>query len=401
MGLERVRIAAKRLIASFAVVVTIACAGTLAYEFWYGNQEAGAATQPASAAPPPAAVAALGRIEPQSEIINLGSGVADRLESLSVRRGDLIKKGQTLGYLQGYTEQVAERDEIAAQLDEAKQRLDAETTIGAAQIEHAQIVQKTITDVTPLKIDAQTQTIASLEAGLANDKDTLASQAQLAQEHVSSHRTYENQKTLVAQEEAGLKAARTQLAILQHQFVLDRMEADDQLRMAQATLARAKAELPIASLEEQLVLAKERMLRRTVYAPIDGRVLNIVAHPGEEVGGDKVILTMGDTSKMRVVAEVYETDIGRVHLGQIATVSSRALKAPLTGRVVEIGDMIFKDDVLNVDPAARVDARVVEVWIELDDPASVAGLTNLTVNVLIHGDGQPVAYVNQNGVAKE
>jgi HlyD family secretion protein len=46
--------------------------------------------------------------------------------------------------------------------------------------------------------------------------------------------------------------------------------------------------------------------------------------------------------------------------------------------------MIFKNDVLNVDPAAKSDSRVVEVRIELDDGAPVAGLTNLTVDILIN-----------------
>ena len=45
--------------------------------------------------------------------------------------------------------------------------------------------------------------------------------------------------------------------------------------------------------------------------------------------------------------------------------------------------MVFKNDVLNVDPAARADARVVEVWIDLDDTPDVARLTNLTVDVVI------------------
>ncbi len=45
--------------------------------------------------------------------------------------------------------------------------------------------------------------------------------------------------------------------------------------------------------------------------------------------------------------------------------------------------MIFKNDVLNVDPAARADARVVQVWIDLDGAASTERLTNLTVDVLI------------------
>jgi HlyD family secretion protein len=86
-----------------------------------------------------------------------------------------------------------------------------------------------------------------------------------------------------------------------------------------------------------------------------------------------------------VVAEVYETDIGRVQIGQSARVSSRALAQPVNGKVVQIGNMVFKNDVLNVDPAARADARVVEVWIELDDARTTDRLTNLTVDVMISG----------------
>ncbi len=40
-------------------------------------------------------------------------------------------------------------------------------------------------------------------------------------------------------------------------------------------------------------------------------------------------------------------------------------------------------DVLGTDPAARTDARVVEVEIGLDDDARVSGLTNLQVQVVI------------------
>jgi HlyD family secretion protein len=92
---------------------------------------------------------------------------------------------------------------------------------------------------------------------------------------------------------------------------------------------------------------------------------------------------LGDTAHMRAVAEVYETDIGDVRLGQPATISSRALAKPISGKVVRIGNLVFKNDVLNVDPAARADARVVEVWVELDDSSAVERLTNLTVDVLI------------------
>jgi HlyD family secretion protein len=96
-------------------------------------------------------------------------------------------------------------------------------------------------------------------------------------------------------------------------------------------------------------------------------------------------LVVGDTERMRAVAEVYETDIGKVRVGQFAEISSRALPKPVKGRVARIGNMVFKNDVLNVDPAARADARVVQVWIDLDldESALAKQLTNLTVDVLI------------------
>jgi HlyD family secretion protein len=72
-----------------------------------------------------------------------------------------------------------------------------------------------------------------------------------------------------------------------------------------------------------------------------------------------------------------------VKVGQRARITSRTLTTPVTGRVVEIGWMVFKNDVLNVDPAARADARVVEVRIELDDAAVTQRLTNHTVDILI------------------
>ena len=194
---------------------------------------------------------------------------------------------------------------------------------------------------------------------------------------------------MVLQGEANLKSARARLAELEQQFTIDKIDAAVQIKLARDQLERSKAEFPVASLESQVAWAEARVQRLRITAPIAGRILNIKVKPGEIVGSGP-ILTMGDTSKMRAVAEVYETDIGQVKLGQAAVVSSRALQRPMTGRVVRIGNMVFKNDVLNVDPAARADARVVEVWIELDDPAPAAQLTNLTVNVLIKsGDADP------------
>ena len=45
---------------------------------------------------------------------------------------------------------------------------------------------------------------------------------------------------------------------------------------------------------------------------------------------------------------------------------------------------VFPTCEIGTDPAARKDARIVEVVIELEDSAPAASLTNLQVDVLIH-----------------
>jgi HlyD family secretion protein len=90
---------------------------------------------------------------------------------------------------------------------------------------------------------------------------------------------------------------------------------------------------------------------------------------------------------MVAVAEVYELDVSRIRVGQKATVTSKnhAFADVLHGQVMEVGLEINKQDVLNTDPAAQFDSRVVEVKVRLDPASSrkVAGLTNLSIQVVI------------------
>jgi HlyD family secretion protein len=380
----------------FALCLAAACGGIALYAA--ATAYFAVAGEPPDGKKPeqPLAVAALGRIEPRSETINLGAGIAsDRLDSLFVERGDLVQKGQVLGYFGGYAEQMAQIDMYRAQLDEARQRLSTEIELDRSRIETAEVHQRQIEEVSPQRIAAQQATIASLEAKLANDIDVLASQTQLFNRGAASRRLDEDQKAIVAQGEANLASARARLSELQHQFEIDQIDAKVQINMARAQLERAKAEVPVASLERRIAAAEAHARRLTLYAPIDGRILNVRILPGEDVSGGPVLI-MGDTEKMRAVAEVYETDISQVRLGQTATVSSRALPHPVTGKVARIGDMVFKNDVLNVDPAARADARVVEVWIDLDEPELTERLTNLTVDVTINIDDANSALVSSS-----
>jgi HlyD family secretion protein len=92
---------------------------------------------------------------------------------------------------------------------------------------------------------------------------------------------------------------------------------------------------------------------------------------------------IGNTQQMYVVAEIYETDIGKIKVGQKAIIQSEVFEGEITGKVDQIGLRIAKNDVLGTDPAAKTDARIIEVKIKLDNSQKVSGLTNLQVRVKI------------------
>ena len=83
----------------------------------------------------------------------------------------------------------------------------------------------------------------------------------------------------------------------------------------------------------------------------------------------------------RSVLEVYETDIGKVKLGQATKLFADSLPDGFSGEVEEVGVQVKRQNVVNADTSANIDARVVEVRVRLDSASAqkVTGLTNLQV----------------------
>jgi HlyD family secretion protein len=172
---------------------------------------------------------------------------------------------------------------------------------------------------------------------------------------------------------------------------LDRARAD--LEQARATLAGLREirtvdvelqEEQIASYEAALEHARVDLEATIIRAPFAATILKIHSWPGSRVS-DKGVVQIGDTNQMDAVAEVYEADVSRVQPGQKAKVRVSSSGQMLSGEVAEIGQMIGRKDVLNNDPVADTDARVVEVRVRLtrEDSLRVAGLTNARVEVQI------------------
>jgi HlyD family secretion protein len=321
-------------------------------------------------------------LTPRGEVIDIGGLMGDRLGSLKVEEGQWVEEKAVLGYLESHEEREAERDVFAAQLAEARARRITETAYADALVKEAEVGVRQAKELDPLDIEAQEAKVRLLGTELNTAQTDLDRLEGLTSPGAVPKQKLDQQAQLVRRCQEELLAARKTLAKMQAGRVLNRDRSQAQLEAAQAGRKRVETTVPLDALTRNLALAEVRLERTVLRAPRAGCVLKVFARPGERVD-NKPILKLGDTRVMYAVAEVYETDVARVRPGQRATVTSPALDSALTGTVERVGRMIYKNDVLHVDPAADADARVVEAWILLDQPDSASHLINLQVDVRI------------------
>lgn len=194
-----------------------------------------------------------------------------------------------------------------------------------------------------------------------------------------------------AEDQARVTRAKAQLVYAQREY--DRIAT----LMAQgigAASQRDERKLSVDVAKSDVAMAEAMLAQDTVTAPVAGQIVTLHARRGERVGPSG-IAELAQNDQMYAVAEVYETDIGRVAVGQRARIESPALPQALAGNVERIGKKVGKLDVLDTDPVARTDARVVEVRIKLDESDAVAGLSNLQVDVTIEPTSTATVPTNQ------
>lgn len=378
-----------RLVAIFGVGLLLLVSG-FAYRVWLSHL-----TQPSIAvavAPTVETVSALGRLEPEGEVIEVFAPTSSdgaRVETLRVNHGQQIRQGEVIDLLDTYARREAALREARAQVAVARSRLQqVEAGAKTGQIQ----AQERVVD--RLQVEEQTETaaqqavIARLEAELRN-AEFEDRRYQLLQAEGAVSASLRDSKQLTAD------TVRQQLNEAQAELSRIQRSRQEQIAEAQATLSEIAEVRPVdVNVLRSQVAQAQAMLARVqaeldlavVRSPQDGQVLKINTRPGEVVG-DRGIISLGQTQRMVAVAEVYELDVSRVRVGQSATATSKNNAFPdvLSGRVVEVGLEINKQDVLDTDPAAQFDARVVEVKVLLDEPSSrkVADLTNLSLQVAI------------------
>jgi len=285
-----------------------------------------------------------------------------------------------------------------------------QANISRLQAEQATEIQAQTATIARLRAEQQTETqaqkanIGRLTAELANAQleyqrhQTLYQQGAISESLLDSKRlAFQTAQQQLVEAQANLKRIQTsrQQELAEAQANLKRIQTSrqEELKSAKATLnqiaevrpvdvqtAQAEVDNAIATLKQ----AQTNLEQAYIRAPFTGQILKIHTHVGEKIA-DAGIAELGQTNQMLVVTEVYQTDIGKIQLGQQAVITGQAFSGELRGKVSHIGLQVNKQNVFSNQPGENLDRRVVEVKIRLnpEDSKRVNALTNLQVQTAI------------------
>jgi HlyD family secretion protein len=165
------------------------------------------------------------------------------------------------------------------------------------------------------------------------------------------------------------------------------------------TPGQTRLEAGLAAARAELSLAEAALERTRIRAPANGTVLQVNARAGETAAPspENVLVVVGDVTALRVRAEFEERDIGKVHVGQAATVRSDAFPGKdFEGTVSSLARALGPSKLGQRGPRRPTDIDVLEVMIDLKGQLPL--LPGMRVDVFLRADlPQPPAAALGDG----
>lgn len=289
-----------------------------------------------------AEVVAPGRVEGNSRTVNLAFEQTGRIASLPVKEGQQVAKGDVLAILDDRVPKARVAQAEAAFMG-ARARRDL--AFKGSRLEELRAAEA---ELSAARAQAESQ---SLEYGRAE---------RLVRDNAIPAAENDRIRAAADTSSAQVAAAEARLSML-------RQGTRGELkRAAIADLAVAEAALE----EARAALSQTRLI-----APCDGVVVRRFVSEGELVTlmPPVTVVSLADTSHLRLRAEIDEEDLSSVSVGQAGYTTATTFGAQrFQGRVVEKMRDIGRKGMRNEDdPRARVDTRVLEVLFEFDRDVSL------------------------------
>ena len=309
------------------IILVLALAGGGAYYYWVYLPAAAKADAPVvttakvERGPIRLVVSTTGRVVSDLDV-DIKCKASGKVTKLPFDVSDVVKKDDLLLELDPIDEKrVVHQAEVRQSASQAKLKIARENLSVA---ERTLVTDRARADV-------------AVKSGEVRAKDARAKAERmkaLLEKALISREDCDTAETAAVQAAADLENARVKVDELKTQ------ELALELTRQQVKLAEADAEADKIALE----IAQDRLNDTKVFSPMDGVVAvrpvqigQIIASAVSNVGGGTTVLTLSDLARVYVLASVDESDIGKVALDQMVTVTVDAFPGKkFQGKVVRI-----------------------------------------------------------------
>lgn len=292
----------------------------------------------------------------QGHISPISAKISATVQKVLVREGDHVQAGQSLIILEN-KDLILQEQQAEAALASAKAQLQGaintvkitsqsnpvqvqqsqatlianEFSVNAAQASVAQAQAQVRTNQATV-VEAQTQ-VNKTQADFRRYQYLYQAGAIPAQQFDSARAAYENAqasltaaKQTAAQAQAGLVNAQAQLqtaiarANVAREQVRETQVAEQNVKVQQAQQQQAQAQVKQAT--AALALARQQLAYTVIKAPVSGTVGQLTAQVGQRVQVAQPLLAVVplQTQEVYVEANFKETDLGKLRIGQTASV---------------------------------------------------------------------------------
>jgi multidrug efflux pump subunit AcrA (membrane-fusion protein) len=260
------------------------------------------------------------------EQASIAARITAPIRSLKVHKGDSVKAGEVLATLES-------RDVVAARGEAAAALADAEANL-----------QKTSGGTLPTDIERGRGQLVSAEAGLNQAQKIYDRRSELFKLGAIPGRDLLTSQTDLAKAQADYDVAKKSLELLKTQ------SGEKDIAIARAHVEQAKAHL--AQADAQLAFTDLR-------SPLSGTVTDQFQYAGDMGQPGTPTFTVMDLSVVTARAQVPESQVGQVKIGQSCSfTSSDATVSAGAGQVTV------------VNKAVDTTRRTVEVWCEIQNQSA-------------------------------
>jgi HlyD family secretion protein len=272
-----------------------------------------------------------------------------KLEEILVREGQAVRKGQLLGRF--------EASELDAQLEVAR------TAVKVAEAELGEVMA----GFRPQEIKRAEQRLSEAGAGLEKAKLDWERAEALLKRGLIAEADWEAARLALASSVAANNITSQELSLLREGT---RKETIDTLKR-RLDFARA-----------QVRLAEAALGNARLTAPYDGFITRKHREEGEAMDIGLPVMDIATLDDRYVRAEIDETDIGKIRLGQRTVVTADGFPGlSFRGEVIDIKKQMGPKRLIPTDPSKMVDFKVLDVEVSL--PKECPFCIKLPVNVRI------------------